>query len=363
MNENQKANILPHQDPAARVHVLALLRCYAENSMSYLALEKDKLWFFSSSVDGVAAYALSGHDMVICGDPICARGDLPVFLRELRRYALRERLRLIFLSATKENLPAYRRAGFGCYKSGEEAIFDLSTYTMKGRQAANARALVNQARRAGLTVCEYCPDTAKNPAIEKQFHEITELWLAEKHTSLLQFALGGIGFDEENDKRYFYAADASGLIHGFMVFLPYRQKRGYMADVMRRRPACAHGTMEIIFCDALAKFKSEGVSWASLGIAPLANTVTKQQHTLFERLERYNFRNMNDIYGFQPLWFAKNKYGPTAWEPVYIVCRPKHMTPSMGYAAINVLDTKGFHDYVDAFLAARQRQKEARRGQ
>ena len=362
MTNKDETTALPEQDPVDRARVLALLRQYGENSASYLALEKDKLWFFSSAVDGVAAYALTKRDMVVCGDPICAREDLPVFLRELRRFAKQRRLRLIFLFTLAENLPAYQRAGFGWYKSGEEAVFDLETYTMKGKRPSNARALVHQARREGLTVFEYDPDAKKDPDIEAQFDEITEQWLEAKHTSLLQFALGGIGFDEENDKRYFYAADDTGRIHGFMVFLPYKQGRGYMVDVMRRRPGCAHGTMEIIFHDAFEKLRDEGVRWGSLGIAPMANTVTEDRHTIFERLERYNFEKMNDIYGFQPLWFAKEKYGPD-WEPVYLICRPKHMRLSMGYSAVSVLDTKGFSDYVNSFFDARRRKKEAERDQ
>ena len=357
----ESSPVLPSQDPADRARVLALQREYGKNSMSGLALERDKQWFFSSAVDGVAAYAISGHDMIVCGDPICAAGDLPVFLRELRRFALKSRLRIIFLFTLAENLPVYRRAGFGCYKSGEEAVFDLQSYTMQGKRPSNARALVHQARREGLTVFEYDPRAGRDEKIEAQFGEITDAWLAEKHTSLLQFALGGVGFGEESDKRYFCAADGDGRIHGFMVFLPYRRGQGYMVDVMRRRPGCAHGTMEIIFHDAFLQLRDEGVRWGSLGVAPFANTVSAERHTLFERLERYNFENMNDIYGFQPLWFAKEKYGPD-WQPVYLVCRPKHMTLSMGYSAMNVLDTKGFSDYVDAFFAARERRKEAKRG-
>ena len=343
------------QNEAQRERTLLLLRRYAENSMSYLTLERDKQCFFSESVEGVAGYALSGRDMVLCSDPICAPGDLGEFLEDLKKFAHRIHYRIIILFTLGKNLPIYRAAGFGFYKTGEEAVFDLESYNMSGGKAAKVRASVHQAARDGLTVREYAPRNGTLEEIERQFFEISDAWLKRKHTSLLKFALGGIGFHEVNDKRYFYAADRDGVIQGFMVFLPYRQGQGYLVDVMRRRPGCTHGVMELIFHDAYEKMKAEGVRYGSLGIAPFANTEVGSRDTMIERLEHYNYENMNDIYGFKPLYEAKAKYAPTAWEPAYLTCLPRHLTLSMARSALGVLDTRGFSDYVSSFFRNRRR--------
>jgi len=332
-----------------REKVLSLLRKYAVNSLSYLALEKDKSWYFSTKVEGVAAYAMSGRDMVICGDPICAEKELGVFLSELRAYTKKNHCRLIFLFTIEEHRNIYEEKGFGSYKSGEEAVFELASYTMSGGKAAKVRASFHQARNDGLTVHEYKPSEVRNEKTEAEFMEITNAWLDGKHTSLLKFALGTVGFDFPDDKRYFYARDKDGIIQGFMVFNPYLCKDGYIVDIMRRRPGCTHGVMELIFHDAYETMKAEGVKYGSLGVAPLVHTNEGDRKSFFEWLERYNYEKMNQIYGFKPLYTAKAKYAPTEWKSVYIVCFPKRMTVSMGYSAVNVLDTKGFGDYVDAF--------------
>jgi len=354
-SETDRENINEQQNDRDRV--LAFLRRYAVNSISYLALESDKTWYFADSVEGVAAYTLFRRNMVICGDPVCAQDDLPDFLNELKTFARRKHYRLIFLFTIAENLPVYRKSGFGYYKGGEEAVFDLDTYDMSGGRAAKVRASFHQARHEGLTVREYCPLFCRNRALETQFGEITDSWMRMKHTSPLKFAIGGIGFDYPYDKRYFYAADAGGTIQGFMVFLPFRRKQGYMVDVMRRRPGCTHGVMELIFHDACRQMKAEGVRYMSFGIAPLANANSDGRKTIFEGAEHYVYENMNFIYGFKPLYVAKAKYAPARWEPVYLVCRPRHMTLSMWYAMVSVLDTKGFGDYVRSFLNYRKSHK------
>lgn len=338
---------------AGRDLMLTLLRKYARNSLSYLDIERDKRFFFSRSVEGGAAYSISGHDMVICGDPICAKTDLPAFLLELKKYEHRHRLRVIFLFVLEENVKVYREMGFGIYKGGEEALFDLNTYSMHGGKAAKVRASFHQAKRDGLTVYEYCPNIKHETGIENDMNAITDAWLSRKHTSMLKFALGTNGFDYPCDKRYFYASDQNGVMQGFMVFNPFLGKKGYIADVMRRRPGCTHGVMELIFHDAYEKMKEEGVKYGSLGIAPLYAVTTGKGSgdSMFEKLEHFNYEKMNEIYGFRSLYEAKMKFAPTSWEPVFIACSPRHMTLSMGYSMVNVLDTKGFGDYCASFSA------------
>lgn len=341
-----------HIDLQQRDQVLALARKYGYNSASYLALELDKRWFFSRDVEGVAAYAISSDTMVLCADPICAEENLAQFLQELRTFADRNNYKLVIFMAMEKFLPIYREMGFGALKCGEEASFVLSEYNLKGGKVAKIRAAINHARKAGLTVHEYDPRREKDPAIEHGFQQITDEWMESKHTSPLKFALGGVGFDYPNDKRYFYALDAEGGMQGFMVMLPYRNKQGYMADVTRRRPGGPYGVMEILFYDAYMQLRDEGVLYGSLGVSPLAGVKSESEGdiTFMSSILNYIYEDMNCIYGFKPLHHAKAKFAPTVWDPVYIVTSPKRMTPAMGYALVNVLDSKGILDCVKAWF-------------
>ena len=333
-----------------RERVLKILRAYAWNSMAYLSLEDDKHWFFSQQVEGVASYALSHGVMVVCGDPVCAKNDMPAFLCELKEFASEHQYRMVFLFANGEFLPMYRSAGFGTTAIGEEAVFDLCIWNLHGGRVAKVRAAVNHAKKAGLVVKEYVPSRKRDKCIENEFSEISRLWLAQKHTAPLKFALGDIGFDFPNDKRYFYALSREGVMQGFIVFLPYRRATAYMADVTRRRPDAIYGTTELVFCESLSRFQEERIATASLGVAPLANVTATWRRKGFQLLCKYIYRHMNCIYGFRQLHAAKEKYAPTRWERVFIVSHPALLSPKMSYATADVLDSKGFHDYVDAFL-------------
>lgn len=340
-----------------RAYVRSCLLKYGENSLCGLALEDDKSWFFPGNVEGFASYAIFGHTMVICADPVCRRDQIPVFLADLQAFARERHYHVVFLFVLEKNLAYYHDAGYGCYKTGEEASFDVQNWSMNGGRMAKVRSSWHTAQHKGLTVREYCPQKERNPDVERQMQEITDQWLGNKHTARLQFLVGSLMLDKPEGKRYFYAADPDGMIQGFNVLNPYLGGSGWIIDIMRRREGAPHGVMELLFHDIMETLKAENVKYMSLGIAPFFNTNDGPDPSLFERAEHYIYGHMNYIYGFKPLQEAKDKYGPV-WSSVYLACHPKHMSPWMDLAACSILDSAGFGDYVRAFLEMRKARRE-----
>jgi phosphatidylglycerol lysyltransferase len=345
------------RDESGRAYVRSCIRQYGENSLCGLALEDDKSWFFPGNVEGFASYALSGRTMVICGDPVCKRDQIPEFLADLKTFSGERHLHVVFLFVLEKNLPYYHDAGYGCYKAGEEASFDVRSWSMEGGRMAKVRSSWHTAQHRGLSVHEYCPQRKRNPDVEGQMRDITDQWLGDKHTARLQFAVGSLMLENPEDKRYFYASDPDGMIQGFNVLNPYLGGKGWIIDIMRRREGAPHGVMELLFHDIMQTLKEENVQYLSLGIAPFFNTNDGPDPSLFEKAEHYIYGHMNYIYGFKPLQEAKEKYSPV-WSNVYLACHPKHMSPWMDLAACSILDSQGFGDYVRAFLDMKKAGKE-----
>ena len=194
---------------------------------------------------------------------------------------------------------------------------------------------INHAKKAGVTIHEYCPLTNRDPDIEASFDRITHEWLGQKKSSLLSFTMGTVGFDHPMDKRYFYAENAEGKIVAFIAFVPFLGKDGYMADVTRHGNDAPGGVMETIIYEAFQTFREEGVHYGSLGVATLAG-LDDEKAGLVEQFLRFIYNHLNDCYGFKDLYRAKEKYSPTEWLPAYYVYLPKHPTPDMFYAVVKI---------------------------
>jgi len=321
--------------------VRKLVLSYGQNPMSYLALEDDKKYFFGNQVNGVCAYQVVANVFVVCGDMICDKKDGVILLGEISTFCKQNGYTMLFLNVTNEFLDLYKMADFGVLKYGEDACFDLDEYNLKGGKVAKVRAAINHATKAGITVHEYKPLLHKDIRIEQQIQEISEEWLINKGGNEMGFMLGGTGLRAPLDRRYFYAVNQEGDIYGFVVFLPYLNRKAYLADVTRRRTKAPQGVLEKIIYEGFMVFKEEGAKWGNMGLSPLYHIADSDHNTISAKLFDSIYENMNNGYNFKALHHAKEKYAPTHWIPRYIVYSPKPFNASLAYAMVRVQMKEG----------------------
>ena len=161
--------------------------------------------------------------------------------------------------------------------------------------------------------------------------------------------MGTAGLENPMDKRYFYARDKDNQIVAFIVFVPFLGKDGYMADVTRHGNGAPGGVMETIIYEAFQVFKSEGIHYGSLGVAPLAGLDDEKAEPV-EKLLRFVYDHLNECYGFKDLYRAKEKYSPTEWIPAYYIYLPKFPTPDMFYAVVKIQNNNVIREAVQSFL-------------
>ncbi len=314
--------------------VRSLVLRYGQNPMSYLAVEDDKSYFFSEDNSAVCAYTIVGNVMVICGDIICDKEKSPLFLNELIVFSKKNHCDIVFVNITDYFSPLYLKNGFGILKYGEDACFKLDEYNLIGGKAAKVRAAINHATKAGITVSEYRPDQYQDKKIERDIQHISGEWLKNKKMPEMKFMLGGINLDSPKDRRYFYARNAQGEMLGFVVFLPYQNKKAYLADVTRRKNDAPQGVIEKIIYEAFMAMKDEGVIYANMGLSPLFNVSDGDGSNLSEKISSYIYETLNSTYNFKSLHHSKEKYAPTSWQPRYIAYSPKPMTLKYAYAVV-----------------------------
>ncbi len=329
-----------------RNKVRDLVNLYSQNPLSYVFVEDDKKYFFAKTVEGVIAFNIVAGVIVCVGDPICKEEDMGVLLGEFLVYCKSNDLEILFCETTDKFLEIYKSMGFHNIKYGEEAMFYLPEYTLTGRKKVNLRNAINRATGEGIEVVEYKPLEKRDAGLESQIDDVSKEWLESKKNSELSFMIGTIGLKNPMDKRYFLAIDPQGVVQGFVVFYPYLEKKGYYADITRRRNTAPVGVMEKIMTSAFEQMKQEGILWCSMGIAPLANVGNDpEQGSIYEKILAYFYENMNSFYGFKSLHFYKLKYVPTHWHMCYLVYY-KQFTPKMAYALVKAQNPKGVSDYL-----------------
>ncbi len=287
-----------------------------KNPLSYLILEEDKNIFYSERVRGLVGYKIVNGVFVILGDIVVEEGGENIFIEELLEFCKYQKLEILFLNSTGEYKKELLSLGLHQAKYGEDCIFTLDEYDLKGKRAQKIRTAINKSKKLGVEVHEYKIEEGRNEFIENSFREITDAWIKNKGSMMMEFTVGSMNLEAPENRRYFYSI-LGGVIIAFVVFVPYDNRKGYIADITRRREGAPQGAIESIIYDGFMTLKEEGAEEGNMGLCPLYNVVDdfsgfneKFLNEIYERFSKF--------YNFKALRHSKEKYGPTTWKNRYL---------------------------------------------
>lgn len=323
------------------------LNKYSINPISYLSIDSDKSYYFGKNVDGAIAYKVCGDVAICCADPLCNENEAGLFIAEFTNFCKDNNWDICFCQVTAKYIEQFRLLDFGVTKYGEEAMFNLETYSLHGKSTAKLRQALNKATREHFHTFEYCPNLNRDLNIEHQIKSVSDEWLSFKKSHEMSFMLGGLALENPIERRYFIATDSDDTILGFIIFVPFLSGLGYYADVTRRRKDAPIGVMESIVINAFNKMKDEGVKWGSLGLVPLLNTASEYNSSnVIPKIMEFAYENLNMLYGFKTLYQYKKKYAPTDWQPRYLAYYPKTFTAKIAYSVAKIQNPDGAKGFI-----------------
>jgi phosphatidylglycerol lysyltransferase len=130
----------PHEIERAR-HILSR---HGRSSQDFFKARPDKSCFFSSDQQCFLAYRVGGSFAVVLGDPVGPEAAIPGIVRDFTRFCEDNGWGLAFHQAMPDFLDAYQSAGFKKLKVGDDAIVDLTCFTLEGKAAKTFREDVYQ---------------------------------------------------------------------------------------------------------------------------------------------------------------------------------------------------------------------------
>ncbi|MDB5049636.1 MAG: hypothetical protein JWO30_2707 [Fibrobacteres bacterium] len=279
-----------------------------------LALLGDKSLMFSPSGKSFIMYGVEGRSWVALGDPVGQVSEFPelvwLFKDSCDDYAALP----VFYQAEPAFLPLYVDIGLSLVKLGEEARVDLSAFSLVGNARKDLRYICHRGEKEGL-VFEMMPREAV-PSLLGDLKQISDEWLALKHTREKGFSLGY--FDAPYLARFPVAViRKEGKILAFANIITGGDHQELSIDLMRHRPSDSKDVMVFLFVKLMLWGKENGYAWFNLGMAPLAGLDSRPLAPLWNRVGAVIFRHGEHFYNFQGLRGFKDQFDPV-WEPRYL---------------------------------------------
>ena len=334
--------ILRRRQEAPEEAIARAVQEHGRHSLAAFAAQEDKHHLVVAGGRGLVAYAVRGHVALAAGDPLCAETDLEPCTREWLDYCRHNGWTPCVYEAAEEGLPVYRRLGLRTLKMAEEAIIDLSSFSLAGGKRAALRSMVHKVTHMGLTVRRYDRAAAPEPAIDEQLEEISEEWLAEKRLGEMSFSLGRFSLESLDDAFVFLCMNGERVI-AFTSWRPYRAGGAALLDLMRKRKDAPSGTMDLLVARALEGLHAAGLEEASLANAPLANV--GEPRGGLEKGVALLFESLNSFYGYKNLFQFKKKFAPR-WEGRHLVYPRGVELPRVAYALTGVHGAGGLRRLV-----------------
>jgi len=325
-----------------RGRAISIVQEHGQTSLAHYTLLKDKSYFFSPSGRSMIAYVLKGNGAIALGDPIGPDDDCLEAIEGFHHFCRRNDWDPGFYQTGPEHLALYERIGFHAVKIGEEAIIDLRTFSLKGKDAQNLRTPMNKLKKLGHHIDFAQPPLS--PGLMQELRSVRDEWLTLMQGSEKAFSVGWFDEDYIRNCEVAVVRTEDGTISAFANVVPGYRSNQITIDLMRHCKGMVNGTMDALFCTLFQHFKDRGFEGFNLGLSALSGVGGSTGSTPLERGIHYLYQHLNQFYNFKGLHAYKAKFKPR-WEPRYIVFPTYAALPGLVVALVRADSGDGLLDY------------------
>jgi phosphatidylglycerol lysyltransferase len=303
---------------ASIVRLEAMAYRFGRSYDSYLVMDLDRKYFWSSGSHAVLGFVLRGLQAVVIGGLIGPDEAREALLTEFMDHCRRHGWTACFGLVPEHDLPLFDRYAFQSTKIGEDALIDLRHCTWRGKDYEWVRRQTNYCQRQGL-VCK----ELGGPAITtgQLHHRISELADISKqfldrtpHGHTMRYFVSRFDPDRLYRRRVFAAiADGgAGRVEGFIVCTPYRDGAAWAIEMYRSRQDAVRGTVPFLMHRAMQTFTDEGVEEVSLCLMPAARCDQRRpgDSWLIHTYIRITHHYLNFILDTPGIYHFKTRFRP-----------------------------------------------------
>ncbi|HEY9644302.1 MAG TPA: phosphatidylglycerol lysyltransferase domain-containing protein [Coleofasciculaceae cyanobacterium] len=328
--------------PEERRRARTIVEQYGRSSLARFTLLEDKAYYFSPSGQSVVAYVAKGRGAIALGDPIGPPEDVWDTISGFQQFCACNDWYAAFYQTLPDYLDWYQSLGFRALKIGEEAIVDLTRFSLEGKAGRRLRPAINKMVKLGYRIEFYQPPLSAS--FLKELRAVSDEWLKLVNGSEKKFSLGWFSEEYLGSCEIAAVYAPNGQITAFTNVVSEYQLNEITIDMMRHRADMENGTMDFLFISLFQHFKEQGYASFNLGLSALAGVGEQEQSKRLEKGMRYLYEHLNQFYNFQGLHEYKDKFHPH-WESRYLIYPSLMALPEVVVALIRADSGDRLLDY------------------
>jgi phosphatidylglycerol lysyltransferase len=279
----------------------------------------DKYVYINESKDVVLQYQMSANKIVILGNPVGNKDKVFETIQEFYKLADLYGYVPVFTAIDQNMMPVLHETGYEFMKLGEDALVDLTKFTLEGRKMKSVRNALSRVEKE-----EYSFEIVKPPFTDEFFNELKEVsdeWLSGRQEK--GFYIGFFDKEYLGKQPIAIVKNKENKIKGFSNLMPmYDNNKTLSIDLMRFSHDTCNGIMDFMFVNLFKWGQEEGYERFNMGMAPLSNVGRSKYSFLSEKVAAQIYSHGQNFYSFKGLKKFKEKYCDI-WEGKYMAYRKK----------------------------------------
>jgi len=292
-----------------------LVKKYGRSALDYFKTYYDKSLFFTEDHDAFIAYRPAGIYAVVLEDPVCSGpGKMKSAIREFDRFCAANGMKSIFYRVPESSLPVYRRLKKKSLLIGQEAIVDLTTFTIEGKDKKSIRTSSNKQKELGYVSRVYEPPVMDG--LIQKIYSVSNEWQKDRHYDELVFSQGIFNPDELKEQTIIVVENQEEKVLAFANIIPDYAEGEATYDLIRNAQGTPNGLIEFLMAEMFFYLKAQGFKSVNLGLAAMSG-ITEGQN-LPEKSIKFAYEKIRAFSHYKGLKEFKDKFGPV-WKSKYLI--------------------------------------------
>ncbi|MGE9310166.1 phosphatidylglycerol lysyltransferase domain-containing protein [Niabella sp. CJ426] len=298
-----------HRDKA-----LFLLSQFGNSSLDYFKVYADKVFFFSEIHDGFIAYKISGGFAIVLEEPVCDIAHKLDILTEFDQRCRQMGLKPAFYRVDEDSIPWFSRLKKNKLIIGQEAIIDVHSFSLEGRDKKSLRNGLNNLNKKGYST--HITRPPHTSCFLAQLKNISDEWLRSYDIKEAVFSQGMFDEKELRQQDIITLNDESGNIKAFLNVIPDYAESDCTYDLIRKTNDAPGAAMDALVIKLTEYAKEQGKQYINLGLVPL--TGISQPDNTAEQLIKMAADKIKRFQHYKGLREFKDKYA-AIWEDKYLI--------------------------------------------
>lgn len=300
-------------ESADHEHAGELLRSMGRSPLDHFKAVPGKQIFFNDDRTGFISFKTARGYAIALDMPTAANeAGADALMKDFDAYCRENNMRPVYYRLGAEDAARLRSRGKKVLPIGQEAVLDLNTFTLAGKNQKTLRNSISRAEREGLVIVSH-PAPVPDGVLQKLKAVSTE-WLADGKQEA-GFSQGCFNVEDLRKNTILTVENEGGRVMAFTNIIPDGVHGEATYDLLRTVADAPGYITDFLMVKLFEKFKAEGYDHVNLGLAPMSGIT--QAKDLRERAIKFAYERIARFSHYKGLRTFKEKFGP-AWNDKFL---------------------------------------------